>query len=389
MTYNFDELIDRENTNCLKYDLREKFFKTNDVLPMWVADSDFRVHPAITDALKKRVEHGVFGYTFKNNDYFDAVIHWNKIRHNWDLRPEWIQYSPGVVPSLNLAVQTLTKPGDKIIIQSPVYFPFYDAVKNHHREILLNPLIKKNGRYQMDLEALNDSIDARTKLLFLCSPHNPTGNVWKKHELEELCQICIDNDIIIISDEIHADIIYHPNKHLPTASLSPDISGRTITLMAPSKTFNIAGLSSSYIVSENSELLRKITKPLVDLHMTNGNLLALTATIAAYQHGAGWVDELNGYLSKTVQYTRQFIEAELPALQLFEPEGTFLLWIDFSNLGLKRAELNRLLIEEAKIAFSDGALFGPEGKGFQRMNIACPLSKVMCALEQLKKHLPK
>lgn len=383
MNYNFDEIIPREGTNCYKYDMRQTIFNRNDVLPMWVADGDCKPPSEVIDAIIQRTEHGVFGYTFKGDDYFESIINWNKKRHNWLNKKEWIHYSPGVVPSLNLAVMTLTEPGDEVIIQAPVYFPFYGAVTAHKRKILRNSLVLENGRYKMDLDDLKKNISSKTKLLFLCSPHNPTGNVWKKEELEELCKICLENNIIIISDEIHADIVFKNHKHVPTATLSKEISDITITLMAPSKTFNIAGLASSYIVSENTALLDKITKPLKDLHLVHGNIYGLTATIAAYKNGEQWLEEFLQYTEQTLTYINKYIADKLPRIKLIQPEGTYLLWFDFRDYGLSQKELNELMINKAKLGLSDGTLFGHEGKGFQRMNIACPLSTVKTALDKI------
>ncbi|MCG8701541.1 MAG: pyridoxal phosphate-dependent aminotransferase [Bacteroidales bacterium] len=383
MKYNFDEDINRAGTDCYKYDMRNEIFGTDDLLPMWVADSDFKTAPEVMDAIEARCKHGVFGYTFTTDDYFNAIIHWNKNRHNWDLQKEWIHFSPGVVPSLNLAVMSLTEPGDNVIVQTPVYFPFYSAITAHERNIIRNPLVLENGRYRMDLDDLKKKIDKKTKLLFLCSPHNPTSNVWSKNELMEICQLCIENDIIILSDEIHADLIFSGYKHIPTATLSEEIAQRTVTLMAPSKTFNIAGLSSSYIVSKNKELLDKMTWLLRNLHLTNGNLFGLTATIAAYNKGAAWVDEMMTYIENSAQYVDEFLKTNLPKVKLIKPEGTYLLWMDFREIGMDRKELNEILINKAKVGFSDGAMFGKEGAGFQRMNIACPKSYVEHALKSI------
>ena len=388
MPFNFDEEINRAGTNCYKYDMRKDIFNTEDVLPMWVADGDFKAPEAVIKAIEERLHHGIFGYTFKGDDYFEAIINWNKMRHGWNIKKEWIHYSPGVVPSLNLAVTTLTEPGDEVIIQSPVYFPFYSAVTTYKRKILRNPLVLNNeGRYEMNLQELEEKISTRTKLLFLCSPHNPTGNVWKKEELEALCNLCIKNNITIVSDEIHADLIFPGNKHIPTAKLSEEISQNTITFMAPSKTFNIAGLSSSYMVSENEELLNKVSKPLKDLHLTHGNIFGITATVAAYNNGSEWLDAQMNYFTDTLKYVNQFVDNELPQVKLIQPEGTYLLWFDFRSLNLKQEELNKLLITKAKVGLSDGAVFGKEGIGFERMNIACPRSSVIKALKMIKSAL--
>lgn len=382
MAQNFNEIINRSGTSCYKYDLREKFFKTEDVYPMWVADTDFRAPDFITEAMKKRLDHGIFGYTFLDDEYFNSIIGWVNRRHGWDIKKDWIKYSPGVVPSLFACVLAYTEPNDKIIVQTPVYFPFYSAVKETGRQLIKNPLVLSEGRYKMDLEDLKSKIDKDTKMLILCSPHNPTGNVWQKDEIIELCNICIENDILILSDEIHADIVYEGFKHIPTAALSEEIAKRTITLMAPSKTFNIAGLNSSFIVSNNKELVEKFSKQIEGLHI-GPNIFAIEATKAAYNFGDEWVDDLIKYYTENKAIVKSFLQNEFSNVKLIEPEGTYLLWLDFRKLGLKRSEINKILIEKAKLGLSDGFMFGPEGDGFQRMNIGCPSSKLKESLKSL------
>lgn len=379
----FDEIVNRKGTSCYKYDWRQKIFNTDDVLPMWVADTDFKAPDFIVDAIKKRLEHGIFGYTFCSDSYYQSVVDWMKKRHNWSILKEWIQHSPGVVPSLNLAVLSLTDPGDEIVVQSPVYFPFYSAVKDHNRKLIVNPLVLQSGRYYMDLANLEKEVTSNTKLFFLCSPHNPTGNVWRKEELEQLANFCLERNIILISDEIHSDIIYPGYKHIPTATLSNDISNITLTLSSPSKTFNIAGFSSSYVISSNKTILKKISKAIDNLHIGNGNLFGHITTEAAYNHGEEWLNSLINYLSSNVHLARSYIRNHLPDIELIEPESTFLLWLDFRKLRLEHNELKSLLIEKGKIGLSDGGIFGKEGYGFQRMNIGYPKQIIKEALERI------
>lgn len=382
MAQNFNEIINREGTNCYKYDLREKIFKTEDVYPMWVADTDFKAPDFIYNAMKKRLEHGVFGYTFLDDEYYSSIINWVKRRHNWDIKKEWIKFSPGVVPSVFACVLAYTNPKDKVIIQTPVYHPFYAAIKETGRTLVRNSLVLNNGRYQMNLDDLKSNIDKDTKMLILCSPHNPTGNVWRREELMELCEICIENDILIVSDEIHADIIFEGFKHLPTASLSDEIANRTITLMAPSKTFNIAGLNSSFVVSSNEELVEKFVKQIEGLHI-GPNIFAIEATKAAYKYGDEWLSDLIKYYSNNKELVKSHLKENLDMVDVIEPEGTYLLWMDFRKSGLSRAELNKIIINKAKLGFNDGFMFGPEGEGFQRMNLGCPESKLQEALNSL------
>lgn len=382
MAHDFDQIISREGTHTYKYELRNKLFGTEDIYPMWVADTEFKAPDFILDALRKRLEHGIFGYTILDDEYYQSIVDWNNKRHGWEIRKEHIKYSPGVVPSLFACVSSLTNPGDKIIVQTPVYHPFYYAIKEQNREILRNPLVLKDGRYEMDLVDLKSKIDKNTKLLFLCSPHNPTGNVWKEKELIELCEICLEHNILIISDEIHADIIYKGNKHVPTASISEEIAKNTITLMAPSKTFNIAGLNSSYIVAENEELLSKIVHHFEGMHI-GPNIFAIEATKAAYKHGHEWLKDLIHYYEKNISTVKQFLSRQLSNIEMIEPEGTFLIWMDFRKTGIARKDLLRKIHQDAKIGLSDGFIFGKEGEGFQRMNMGCANVEIVKAMESL------
>ncbi|MBN1118355.1 MAG: PatB family C-S lyase [Bacteroidales bacterium] len=380
--HNFDEIIDRQGTNTYKYDLREKIFGTDDVYPMWVADTEFKAPVFIYETLKKRIEHGVFGYTILDDGYFESIIRWLKQKHSWNVEKSWIKYSPGVVPSVFASVLAYTQPGDKVIIQPPVYHPFYYAVKETGRELVKNPLVLRDGRYYMDFEDLKSKIDGKTKMMILCSPHNPTGNVWRKEELVELCQICLEKNILLISDEIHADIVYNGFRHTPTALVAGEMQDKLITLMAPSKTFNIAGLNSSYVVASNHELLDKLNMHFEGLHI-GPTIFAIEATKAAYNYGLDWVEELIRYFSKNLETVKHYIHDRLPKIDLIEPEGTFLLWLDFRKFGLERKDLLKLLVNEAKVGLSDGFIFGSEGEGFQRMNIGCANSELIKSLDRI------
>jgi cystathionine beta-lyase len=384
MKYNFDELINREKTACYKYDMRKKYFGTDKILPMWVADMDFRTPDFVVEAIKKRVDHEIYAYTYRTDSIYQSVIDWLARRHQWQVKKEWIGFTPGVVPALNMAVLAFTNPGDKIIIQTPVYFPFYSAVKDHDRQLITNPLVLNNGRYEMDFEHLKTQIDSKTRMLILCSPHNPTGNVWKREELLELANICIENNVLIISDEIHADIIFFGHKHIPTATLSEEIAEHVVTLMAPSKTFNFAGLSTSYIIASNPEHFKSLNGMNEKLHLGSGNIFGGVALEAAYNNGDKWLEQLITYLEQNIELAEEFINNELPDIELIKPEATFLLWIDFRNLSLNGKELTQKIIRDAELGLSDGRLFGTDGDGFQRMNIGCPRSIVNKALEQIK-----
>lgn len=387
MRYNFNELINRKGTDCYKYDLTQKYFKKDDLLPMWVADMDFKTPDFVTEALRKRLEHPILGYSFHPDSQYQSIIDWIWLKHQWEIKKDWIGFTPGVVPALNLAVLEFTEPGDEIIIQTPVYFPFYSAVSDHSRELVLNPLKQENGRYKMDFEKLKSQINKKTRMLILCSPHNPTGNVWKNNELRELAQLCIENDILIISDEIHADIVYPEHKHIPTSSLSEEIADRTITLMAPSKTFNFAGLSTSYFIASNKKLFNSMNKAVEKLHLSMGNIFGNIALEAAYRKGNEWLIQLLCYLQENIRFVKEFINSEMPLLQVIEPEATFLLWIDFRATGIEDKEVRKLLVEKAQVGLSNGILFGTDGEGFQRINIGCPRSIVEKGLCQIAEAL--
>lgn len=384
--YYFDELIDRRGTNSLKFDLIERIFGTKDILPMWVADMDFPIAPEIEDALKRCLQHKVFGYTLRNEGFYNAVTQWMQQQHNWKIKNEWILYSPGVVPSLNLAVLTYTSPGDKIIVQPPVYYPFFNAVKDHNRELLYNTLILQEGRYHINWNELeSQASDPRTSMILLCSPHNPGGRVWTKQELEKLTNICLKHNVLIVSDEIHADLVFHPHRHIPTASLSKEVSDITITLNAPSKTFNLAAFATSYIIISNGKLRIKMKRTIEHLHLGMGNMMGNIALEAAYTKGTPWLESLLSYLNTNIDYTIDYINKYIPGITPMRPEATYLLWMDFKKKGLTEQALQKKLIEDVKLGLSNGSQFGPGGSGFQRINLGCPLSVIKKALSQLQK----
>ncbi len=387
MNYNFDEIIDRTNSNSVKYDLRETIFKTDDVIPMWVADMDIKTPDFIINAIKKRLNHEILGYTFRGEEFNNSVISWMKKIHNWEIKNNWISFSPGVVPAINMSVLAFTDLGDKIIVQPPVYFPFFSAIKDNKRIMLENQLKYEKGVYTIDFQNLESLIDDKVKMIILSSPHNPVGRVWTKTELIRLAKICTENNILILSDEIHSDLIFDGYKHIPLASLSSIISDITITCIAPSKTFNITGLSSSAVIISNEKLLDKYNKILDTLHLGMGNIFGLVALKAAYNDGEEWLNQLMQYLAGNVSFVRSFLENNMPEVKLVNPESTYLLWLDFSKLGLSNKELNKILINKAKVGLSDGRVFGKGGEGFQRMNIACPRSVVEKAMLRIKNAL--
>lgn len=383
MEYNFDEPISRENTSCYKYDLRGAVFGKDDVIPMWVADMDFKTPPFIIEAVKKRLEHEILGYTFRSDLYYESVIRWLKMKHDWDVRREWISFSPGVVPALNLAVLAYTKPGDKIIVQKPVYFPFFPAIQNHRRLLVNNPLKYKNFKYHIDFDDLLNKIDDDVKMIMLCSPHNPTGNVWKYENLKNLSDICLEKNILLLSDEIHSDLVYPGSRHIPMASLSPEVSDITITCIAPSKTFNLAGLSTSAVIISNRVLREKYEKMLEDIHVGGGNIFGFVALQAAYNEGEKWLQALMEYLQNNLNYLTSYLKRHIPVIRPVIPEATYMVWLDCRGLGLNNKELKKFMVYDAGLGLSDGTLFGNEGNGFQRINIGCRLSLLKEALDQL------
>jgi cystathionine beta-lyase len=382
MDYSFDEIIDREGTACVKWDLRNKVFGNAEVLPMWVADMDFKTPGFITDAIIQRASHPVYGYSFRTEGYYESIINWMQTHHDWTIERDWIMFSPGVVPLLFMATLAFTLPGEKVLIQTPVYPPFYDAVLNNNRKLVFNPLILKGNRYEIDFEDLDLKL-VGTKMMIISNPHNPVGRVWTKDELLEIGRLCLKHKVLLISDEIHCDLVFNAFKHIPMASLSPEIAANTITCLASSKTFNTAGLSTSHVVITNPELRSTLNKTIQSVHVDSGNLFGSVASEAAYTHGDEWHQQLIDYLEQNVNLVRSFLSDKLPAIKLIEPEATYLLWLDFRQLGLPQPELVKLLIDKAGLGLNDGTAFGIEGIGFMRINVGCPRSMLHDGLQRL------
>lgn len=385
-TYNFDELIDRTNTNCIKYDGRKVFFGNEDLLPLWVADMDFRTPDFIVEALKKRAEHEIFGYTFRAESYTNSIVNWLKRRHNWEIKPEWITFSPGVVAGLTMAIEALSNPGDGVIIQPPVYFPFFDSVKGTGREMIENPLKLENGRYYFDLDDLKSKITPMTKLLLLSNPHNPGGMAWNRDELTALAQICLDHKILIISDEIHSDLIFEGYRHTPLAGISEEIAQNCVICMAPSKTFNTAGLTTSFLVIPNKRHFVAYERVMRLPHLHMGNIFGTVALEAAYTFGENWLSQLLKYLESNYNYLEEFFRNNMPEVKVMKPEATYLIWVDFSAYGFSDEELNQKLID-AGVGLNRGVQFGKQGSGYMRINIGCPLSTLKEALNRIQKAL--
>lgn len=389
MKYDFNQLVNRKNTLSYKWDQSERLFGTQDVLPMWVADMDFPAPPEVVEALKERAEHGIYGYTIKSPEYYQAIAEWIEKRHGWTVQQEWLCYSPGVVTALSLLVSCLTEPGDKVIIQTPVYPPFYSVVKNNKRTLVTNPLVLRNGRYEMDFDGLERSIDSQVKLLILCSPHNPVGRVWSREELKRLGEICLKHNIKVITDEIHGDLVFKPNLHIPYASLSEEHARQSITCLAPSKTFNLAGLKTSTIIIPDPQIRRVYKERLTTLSLELEGYFGATATEAAYRMGEEWLEELLIYLKDNLEYLKEYIKSKIPAIKVIESEGTYLAWLDCRELGFSGKQLKEFMIKEAKLGLNDGASFGTDGEGFMRLNFACPRSILQEGLQRLENAVNK
>lgn len=384
MRYNFDEAPCRENTNCLKWDKREEVFGKTDVIPMWIADMDFTTPPFIIKALRERLDHEILGYSYRPDSYFEAFINWVSELHGWEISREWIEFSPGVVPALNLCTHAYTSPGDEIIIQPPVYPPFFGAVNDHGRKLVFNPLVDTEQGFRIDFEGLRKVITPKTRMLILSNPHNPVGRVWTLEELTELAEICHDRRIVILSDEIHSDLVLPGARHIPLASVSQKAASVTVTCMAPSKTFNLAGLSTSSMIISDPGLMEKYRKTLVGLHLHLGNIFGNVASEAAYTHGREWLEQLMNYIEGNVDLVINFCRERLPVIRPVRPEATYMIWLDCRAMERNSQELNRFFVEEAGVGMNEGSRFGPGGEGFMRMNLACPKATVVRALEQIE-----
>jgi cystathionine beta-lyase len=384
MKYDFDEVIDRRNTDCSKWDNVGPRVGNAKALPMWVADLDFRCPQPVIDAVIKRAEHGIFGYPFRDGRFAKVTKEWLQKRHGWEIEESWVTFAPGVVPSLNTIVQAFTLPGDEVIIQRPVYYPFSHAIADNGRVISSNALVLKNGHYEIDFEDLERRAKSnKAKLMILCNPHNPVGRVYTKEELLKIGEICLRNNVLLVSDEIHSDIVYDGFKHTPIASLSREIANNTITAIAPSKTFNTAGLRASAIIVSNKDLLKTLETQFDKNRIAILSVFGLTAYIAAYSQCEDYLEAMLPYLQKNVEYLDGFLKEKMPKVKLIKPEGTYLLWLDCRGLGLTTEALDDFFINKALVAADKGYWFGPEGEGFMRINVACPRSIVRQAMEQL------
>jgi len=385
MTYDFDKVIDRTGTESLKWVYPRQALGVADAIPMWVADMDFESPPAVIEALRRRVDHGIFGYPLVPPSFYAAAIDWFRRRHGWEVEKAWMSTTPGIVPALNYCVRAFSRPGDPVIIQTPVYHPFYYAIENNGRRVVRNPLRFDGRRYTMDLDDLRTKIDAPGRMLILCSPHNPVGRVWDQEELESLGRIAVERDLLVVSDEIHHDLVYGGRRHHVFAALSPELAQQTVTCVAPSKTFNVAGLSTAAVVAANPDLLQKFENEAERSGFDLGNALGIVAFEAAYRHGGDWLDALLPYLEANVDLIGTFLAGRVPEIRLVRPEGTYLALFDCRKLGLAPDALGDFFLKKAGVYFSDGAMFGRELEGFVRVNFGCPRPILREALERIER----
>ena len=380
----FDRIIDRRNTKSVKYDLAAKKGMPEDVLPLWVADMDFRVSSYIQEAIARQVEHGVFGYSDTGEEYFEAVKGWMKRHHGWDVEADWLVKTPGVVFALSLAVKAFTEPGNSVLIQQPVYYPFKRVVEVNGRRTISNTLVYENNKYFMDFEDFEEKIiREKIKLFILCNPHNPVGRVWTEDELVRIGDICQKHHVIVVSDEIHGDFAFK-RKHHVFAGLKKEYGEFTVTCTAPSKTFNLAGLQLSNIFISNPELRRAFRRQLDIVGYEEPNIMGMVACEAAYRDGDEWYEAMLEYVAGNIAFTREYVEKNIPGVTMAEHEGTYLVWLDFRQLGMTGEELEEMIVQRARLWLDGGAMFGESGTGFQRVNVACSRKILEEALERMK-----
>lgn len=396
MTLDFDREIDRSGTNSLKWDYvqsdedperwyhSDRSYGSNRVLPLWVADMDFRCPEPVIEAVTKRAAAGIYGYAVPGEEFYRSVVGWMSRRHGWQVDPATVTVTPGVVAAVNVAVRAFTSPGDKVLIQPPVYYPFYNAIESNGAQVLTSPLVYSTGKYSMDFADLEHKLkDPRLKIMVLCSPHNPVGRVWSRDELKRLGELCLANNVLMVSDEIHGDLILPGNSFTPYALLGPEFAARAIICTAPSKTFNLAGLKTSCIMIAAEGLRSEFRKQLRSMGFVMPNAFGIVALQAAYDHGEAWLAQVLDYLQGNLEYMQSFIAENIPQIEVVPLEGTYLAWLDCHRLGLDPGGLKHLMVDEARVYLDEGMLFGPEGEGFERINIACPRSILVEALERI------
>lgn len=382
--YNFHELPDRTGTASIKHDLTDKYFGQKGLLPFWVADMDFETPRFVRDAVVRRAHHPVYGYTYRDDRFYDAIHGWMQRRHGWKVEKEWIVFTPGVVPALNLAILAFTEPGQGVIVQPPVYFPIFRAIADHGRKPLHNLLMSNGKQYTINFDEL-ETMAAEAQVLMLCNPHNPVGRSWSIDELKQLAELCARHNLLVISDEIHADLVLPGHRHNVFATLNDETAQRTITLHAASKTFNLAGLNTAFAIIPSDTLRKRFEHQIETLHLGMGNLFGFEALIAAFTQGDEWLDQLLGYLMDNVNYTKAFLAERLPRIRVYPTEATYLMWLDFSGYKLSTEALHKTTTEKAGLALSRGTDFGPGGEHCMRLNVACPRAMLTQGLESMAK----
>lgn len=386
MRYNFDQIIKRRDTSSFKWDKNEEYYGNKDAIPMWVADMDFPCAEPIIKAMKERLDHKIFGYTIRDESYYEAVINWLEKKHSWVVKKDDLAFCPpGVIMALNIFIEMLTEPGDKIIVQTPTYDPLFDSVYNKGRELIKNPLKVENGKYVMDFDDLNQKIDKDVKMMILCNPHNPTGRVWSREELSLLGEICLKNNIFVVSDEIHFDLVYKEYEHIPFSSLNDEIAQISATCFSTNKTFNLGGLQLATLVIANEKIREEFNQAICTYQTRLDNIFGAVALEAGYNEGEEWLEQVMKYIKDNLEFAKQYIGENIPQIKITEPEGTYFMWLDFRSLGMTPIELREFLVHKANVALCDGYEFGEEGEGFMRINIACPRETLKLALSNIEK----
>ncbi|MGH4124608.1 MAG: MalY/PatB family protein [Clostridium sp.] len=385
MKYNFDKIVDRSNNFAAKYDEREKKFGTSNVIPLWIADMEFQVASPINEAILKRAEQGIYGYTSRPASYYEAFCDWEKARNNWIVNKDLISFSPGVVPSLSVIVREFSNSEDKILIQTPVYPEFYEVIESWGRVVIENQLLEEDGVYSIDFKDFEEKLKQKPKLFILCSPHNPVGRVWRREELERITELCLRYNVMIISDEIHSDLILWNNKHIPTATISKEVSGITITCTSCTKTFNLAGLQASVVIFPNAEIKETFDVFWRGMDIHRNNCFSLVAIEAAYRHGGEWLEQLITYIEGNIDFIGNFCKAKIPKIKPSRPESTYLVWLDCRELRLDNDELQKFMLNEAGLGLNAGNDFCRSLSGYMRLNVACPRSTLEKAMIQLEK----
>ena len=383
MQYNFDEIIDRRGTDALKVDAVPAIWGRDDLLPLWVADMDFATPPFILDELRSRLAHEVLGYTMRTPRWASSIVAWQRERYGWDIQSEWLNFVPGIVPGIAMVISCFTEPGDAILIQPPVYHPYFHVPQNLGRVVRENALNLVDGQYEIDFERFERDVQG-CKLFLLCHPHNPGGRVWREEELRRMAEICHREGVIVVSDEIHADLTLPPYHHIPFAKVSVEAAECSITLMSPSKAFNMAGLTSSYSIISDDTLREKFHRYLAASELNLGHVFAFNSVAAAYSHGTEWLDQMLAYVQGNINYIEQFLATKLPEVEVVRPQASYLVFLDFRKLGLTQKELGSLIVDKARLALNDGAMFGKEGIGFMRLNAASPRSVIAEAMQRLQ-----